>query len=494
MIGVDIGTTSVKAIAFAIDGTAMATTRVAYPLQEPEPGTAIQDPTRVLEASMTALRTTAAATFNVTAVAFSAAMHSLIGVDAAGVPITPLLTWADNRAWRQAACLRIGHAYLHERTGTPMHPMAPIAKIIWWRETEPEQFSRVARWVGIKELVCAHLTGEWVVDTSSASGTGLADLATGDWDGEALAIAGIRRDQLSRIVPANTLLPLARTETGLPTGTPIVIGAGDGPSANLGVGAVGAGVVACSIGTSGALRVVVDAPVADAQRRVFCYALTPGHWVVGGAVNNGGSVLQWARAALALDIKAPVETQMFDLAATVSAGCDGLLMLPALLGERAPLWDGLARGAYVGLTQAHGRGHLIRAALEGVCQQLALVLQSLRDAGCPIHEIRATGGFAESPLWCQILADCFGRPIGFTTQTEGSALGAALIGMEAVGVIDSAIATAHDVRVVRTVEPIPGDAATYARLLPLHAALYDALAPTFTALRDGTVSSQPVRQ
>jgi gluconokinase len=346
--------------------------------------------------------------------------------------------------------------------------MSPLPKLCWLREHEPRLHGRVARWCGIKELVLHELTGEWVTDQSTASGTGLLALETLDWDPEALELAGVSAEQLPRVVPVTEQLDR------------FVAGAGDGPLANLGVGAVRPGVAACSIGTSGALRLVVEAPVTDPARRLFCYALLPERWVTGGAINNGGSVLQWAQDALAPD-QGPDE--LLALAESAPAGSEGLVMLPYLLSERAPHWSALPRGAYVGLTQGHRREHLVRAALEGVCQQLALVLASMREAGQDVREIRATGGFARSPFWRQLLADVLAMPVGFPAGHEGSAFGAALVGMQALGRIESVDVAADVIRVVDVVEPDERAAAVYERLRPTFAGLYDALGPAFRALR-----------
>jgi gluconokinase len=263
----------------------------------------------------------------------------------------------------------------------------------------------------------------------------------------------------------------------------VVVGAADGPLANLGVGAVRPGVAACAIGTSGALRVAVDRPAVDPLGGVFCYAITSTRWVVGGAINNGGVVLGWAHDALAPDLADPPEEELLALAARAAPGSGGLLMLPYLLSERAPHWSSLPRGAYVGLGRAHRREHLVRAAIEGVCLQLALVLRSMRAAGFDVNRVRATGGVMRSPLWRQILADAFGMPIDFAEGQEGSGFGAALLGMEALGLIDSIDVVADMVEIEETVHPHPADAAVYASLLPVFTELYDALVPTFTSLR-----------
>jgi gluconokinase len=489
VLGVDIGTTSAKAVAFDAGGRELGRGEQGYPLLEPEHGQAVQDPDVVVEGTLAAIRAAVAGARDqgaaIAAVSFSGALHSLVGLDAQGKALTPLVTWGDMRATEQAERLRTEHPELHDRTGTPLHPMSPLPKLVWFAEHEPETFAAVRRWAGIKELVVARLTGTWAVDHSVASGTGLLDLRALDWDAEALAIAGIDAERLSPLVPTTHRLeldPAPAADLGLEGGTALIVGAADGPLANLGVGAVRHGVAACSIGTSGALRVMVQSPAIDPQRRVFCYALLPGHWIVGGAINNGGAVLRWAGEALAPDLGPHPEAQLLELAAQVPPGSEGLLMLPYLLSERAPHWSSLARGAYVGLTRHHGRGHLVRAALEGVCLQLALVLASVREAGNEVREIRATGGFARSSLWRQMLADALGMPIGFPAGHEGSAFGAALLAMDALGLVEGIDRAADLVGIDDVVEPEAGAAAVYADVLPTFASLYDALAPAFRTL------------
>jgi gluconokinase len=490
VLGVDIGTTSAKAVAFDADGRELSRGEAGYPLLEPEPGQAVQDPSAVVDGTLGAIRAATADARDkgarIEALSFSGAMHSLVGLDADGRALTPLITWGDMRATEQAERLRAEHPELHDRTGTPLHPMSPLPKLLWLGEHEPDTFAAARRWAGIKELVVARLAGVWAVDHSIASATGLLNLGELDWDREALAVAGLDPEALSPLVPTTERFELgttAATELGLDAGLPLIIGAADGPLANLGVGAVHHGVAACSIGTSGALRLMVERPSVDPHRSVFCYALTPGHWIVGGAINNGGVVLRWAGEALAPDLGPHPEAALLELAADVAPGSDGLVMLPYLLSERAPHWSSEPRGAYIGLTRHHGRGHLVRAALEGVCLQLALVLASMRDAGNEVREIRATGGFARSDLWRQMLADALGMPIGFPSGHEGSAFGAALLGMAALGLVGGIDRAAELVGIDDVVEPEPSAAAVYAELLPTFASLYEALAPAFRALR-----------
>lgn len=484
VIGADIGTTAAKAVVFDSGGATHGQARREYPLDTSERGRAEQDPEVVAEASLATIRE-AARGLDVAGICFSAAMHSLIGLDAAGRPLTPLLTWADTRAAHQAERLRREAPELHALTGTPLHPMSPLAKLAWFAECDHETFASVAHWVGIKELVLHRLTGEWAIDRSCASGTGLQDMHALDWSAPALEAARIDATKLPPAVDSGHRFELSAagaTATGLPGGTPVVIGAGDGPLANLGVGAVRPGVAACSIGTSGALRLAVEAPAVDPGGRVFCYLLSEGRWVTGGAINNGGSVLGWAGRALAPDLGEHPEAALLELAAQVPPGSDGLLMLPYLLSERAPHWSAVPRGAYVGLTTAHGRGHLVRAAIEGVCHQLALVLESMREAGNTVDAVRATGGFARSELWCQMLADSLGLPIAFPASQEGSAFGAALLGMEALGIVESVAVAADLVPHGQTIEPDVAAAATYAEMRPVFAGLYESLEPAFRQL------------
>ncbi|MET8527994.1 gluconokinase [Micromonospora sp. NPDC005172] len=490
VVGVDIGTTSTKTMAYDTDGRLLASHWATYPLDDPHPGYAEQDPEVILAAVVESIRIVVAElTVPVAGLAFCSAMHSLIGLDAAGNPLTPSVTWADSRATRQAERLRAvpSGLALHRRTGTPVHPMSPLPKLLWYAEQEPRIFERVAHWVGIKEWVLLRLCDALVVDHSIASATGLMDIHTLEWDTEALTVAGITEEQLPQLVATTAVLPgltpQAATSLGLPQRTPVVVGAGDGPLANLGLGAVHPGIMACSIGTSGALRVMVERPSVDPLGGVFCYALTEDRWAVGGAINNGGIVLKWAGSALAPDLGEQSEEELVALAARAPAGSGGLIMLPYLHSERAPHWSALPRGAYVGLTHGHRREHLVRAAMEGVCQQLALVLTSVRAAGNEVREIRAGGGFARSGLWRQMLADVLGMPVSFPAGREGSSFGAALLGMQALGLIPSIDVAADLVLIDEVIRPDPAAAATYAALLPLFAELYDALVPTFTSMR-----------
>lgn len=464
VLAVDLGTTSTKAVLFAPDGAVLGEGGARYPLAEPEPGAAVQDPEALWEAVGDAVAAAVSGDHRPAVVAFSGAMHGLLGVDDRGDPVGGLLTWADSRAAGVAADWRAGAVdtlALQRRTGTPVHAMSPLVKLAWLRRERPSLHAAAARWGGVKEFVLGRATGRRVTDASCASGTGLRDLRSRTWDDEALALAGLRPDALDDLVDTTevvgTVADRVADDWGLPRGLPVVAGAGDGPLANLGLGAVRPGVLACSIGTSGALRLAVDRPGVDARGRLFCYELTDERWVAGGAVTNGGVVLDWAAEALGADV-----ATLLAEAEAVPAGADGLLAIPHLLAERAPRWDGGIGGSFLNLRLSHGRGHLVRALLEGVCLQLRLVLDSLHEAGMAVDEVRATGGFARSAFWRGLLADVLGVPVGYEREGDGaahqgSARGAALLGMQAVGMlapgVDALTDAADRVRIGETTTP-----------------------------------------
>ncbi len=487
VIGLDSGTTATKAVTAGIDGRVRDLVSVGYPLLVPEPGYAELDAARLCTAAIEALGGAARAAADrgdrVVALSLSAAMHGLVPMSDDGTPRGPLITWADQRAAAAAAGLvadgRAGP--LHDRTGTPVHPMSPLTKLATLAATDPAALREVPRWGGVKELVVAALCGgAHVIDRSCASSTGLYDLRARRWDDEALDIAGLRAGQLAEVVPTTAVLPGLRPEVaasaGLPADLPVVIGASDGVLANLGIGAVRPEVAAVSIGTSGAMRVVVREPTVDPGRRLFCYALTDDAWVLGGAVNNGGSVVRWAAQAMAAGFGRPepegedadlVDAALLEEAAQVPAGSDGLLCLPYLLGERAPWWRSGLTGAYLGLRRDHRRPHLVRAAVEGVCQQLALVRDAFAATGTPVTEVRATGGAVASPLWTRTLAATLDLPVRLADSPEGTGLGACLLGLHALGALPDLDAATALVAVRDQVRPDPDDAELYRRLRPL---------------------------
>lgn len=483
-IGIDIGTTSTKAVIFSDTGETIQEAAVEYPLLTPEPKAAEQNPDEIVQAVITATKTAIKLAelkpADVKLLSFSSAMHSLIALDKEGVPLTASITWADQRSEAQAQQLKaINGQALYEKTGTPIHPMAPLAKVIWLREKKPSVFEKAAWFVGIKEYVFYKLFGEYVVDYSIASATGLFNIHTLDWDEEALATAQISKQQLPKAVPTTQVFTNMKEtvafEIGISPDTPVVIGANDGCLANLGVNAIEPGVVALTIGTSGAIRTVTEKPLIDPQGRTFCYALTENHWVVGGPVNNGGMIYNWMIEEIgSLEVEKALQTgsNLYDLiaekVASVNPGAEGLLFYPYLSGERAPLWNANAKGSFYGFAIHHKKEHMMRAVLEGINLNLYLVYQALEKVIGKPDKIHGSGGFAQSNLWRQMLSDIFDTEIHISQTIESSALGAVILGRYAIGEIPSLEEGAKIIGTAEINYPVVDNVAIYQELIPLY--------------------------
>lgn len=501
IIGVDIGTTSVKAVSYDVEGRDHDAVEIEYPLDTSQPDQAVQDPDHVvasvLEALHRAVIAAGAHDASVAGVSFSSAMHGLMALDRRGRPLTPLLTFADSRAAEQADRIRrdLGGLEIYSRTGTPIHPMSPLVKLLWFREHDRAVFDAATSWLSIKEYLFLRLFGETITDHSIASATGLFNLTDLDWDPGALELVGVSADQLPQPVPTTHVCRGLSAEhaarLGLDRNTPFVVGASDGVLANLGVGAIDPDVVACSIGTSGAARVTLREPRTDPEGRVFCYVLTDDRWVVGGAISNGGIVLRWLRDELFPEIaqqarvlgREPYEL-LVEMAEEVPPGAGGLILLPYLTGERAPHWSSLPRGVLFGLRRQHRQAHVVRAVLEGVMFQLHWVIRLIESFGLEPREFRATGGFASSRLWRQIMADVFARPIAVPHHVEGSALGAALLGMWSLGLVSSLEVAKDTLRIAHVEQPIAEHVEVYAQLQQLFERIYESLRPEFSAMAE----------
>lgn len=485
MLGVDIGTTSTKAVLYRETGEIISQANHGYDLHTPDIFTAEQDPFEIFMAVKLCIKQAVRESLidikDLSFISFSSAMHSVIAIDDEGFPLTPCITWADNRSQEWAKRIEDefnGHE-IYRRTGTPLHPMSPITKIAWLQHDRPDISKRVSKYIGIKEYVFYRLFGEYMVDHSIASATGLFNLESLDWDEEALTVAGITRDMLSELKPTTAAVsgcdPSVAKEIGIAEDTTFIIGASDGVLSNIGVNAVKEGEVAVTIGTSGAIRTVIKKPRTDEKGRIFCYALTENHWVIGGPVNNGGMVLRWIRDEFAAS---EVETAkrlnidayavLTQIASQVAPGADGLLFHPFLAGERAPLWNADVRGSFFGLTLNHKKQHMVRAALEGVIYNLYSVYLALVEVmDSPVTSIKATGGFSKSELWRQMMADIFDENVVVPKSHESSCLGACMLGLYGLEKIDSFDVLEELVGHTHVHEPNPDHTRLYQELIPI---------------------------
>ncbi|ETY73661.1 gluconokinase [Lactiplantibacillus fabifermentans] len=499
IIGIDVGTTSTKAVLYNTDGKIFGYENKLYPLIQTTPDTAEEDPDVIFKATIDALAGVSKKATNgrILGVAWSTQQHSLLGLDADFKPTTKVITWGDNRAEKVAAQMDAdgrGLA-LYKRTGLPTHPMGPVYKLLWLRQAHPDIYQQTRYWVGLKEYLLYRYFGELKEDYSMASATGLFNIHTMDWDEESLKLTGITRDQLPELVDTTYQLkglkPALATLTGLEPTTPFIIGATDGALSEIGLGAIDDGEVAVTIGTSGAVRTFVDEPRIDPKGRIYCYPVMAGKWIIGGPVNNGGIVFRWVRDNLCAPEKA-VATELgideYDLltqmAASVPAGSDGLLFHPFLGGERAPIWDGNARASYVGLTRKHTKAHMVRAALEGIVYNLYTVQLALQESiGMP-KKIMAAGGFARSPLWRQLLADIFEEPVAIPEAFEVGCLGAMTIAQISLGLASDLSVVKKFIGETKVYQPDTTTFDNYRALVPIYMRLTGKLESEYKNIAD----------
>lgn len=365
MIGVDIGTTSTKSVLYDEQGNFILKHNIGYPLNTPNVDVSEENPDELFDAVLMTIkyviRESGINKDDIKLVSFSAQMHSLIAMDSNHQRLTENLTWADNRASKYAEQINNQHngVEIYQRTGTPIHPMSPLSKIFWMKHEQQQTYNNTAKFVDIKTYIFYQLFEQYVIDQSMASATGMFNLESLQWDAEALQLLGIDESQLPEVVPTTHILTGMKkryaTLMGLNEDTPFVVGASDGVLSNLGVNAFKKGEVAVTIGTSGAIRTVIDKPRTDYKGRIFCYVLTENHYVIGGPVNNGGVILRWLRDEI---LASEVETAkrlgvdsydvLTKIASRVQPGANGLIFHPYLAGERAPLWNANARGSYFG--------------------------------------------------------------------------------------------------------------------------------------------------
>lgn len=499
IIAVDLGTTSTKTLVIDRQGKVIASHAIEYPLHTPRPDIAEQDPDEIFQAVLSAIRAVKEkadiSANDVLCVSFSSAMHSLIAVDRENNPLTQCITFADNRSVQYADMLKAdgrGHR-IYKTTGTPIHPMSPLLKLMWMKENKPEVFTTAYKFIGIKEYIFAKLYDRYVIDYSIASATGLFNLERLEWDSFALETAGITADRLSEPVDTTHKLQGLKGNYAelmdIAVNTPFVIGASDGVLANLGIGAIEQGVYAVTIGTSGAVRGVVKKPITDPEGRLFCYALNKDFWVIGGAINNGGIMFRWVRDQLATKEaeeavrlgQDPYE-YLTEIAKQVNPGSDGLIFLPLLAGERAPYWNANARGTFFGLSLFHEKKHMIRSVLEGVIFRIQSVLSALEELAGPTVEIRASGGFARSEFWCQMLSDVSGTELAIPDSIESSGLGAAKLGLLAMGEIKDLQELNSWVQMGRHHETNTSNYEIYQELIPIYTRVYHQLKEEFNAI------------
>jgi gluconokinase len=437
VIGLDLGTTNCKAVALSQSGRVCAQAVKSYLLHSPNPNWVEQEPEDLWQGVVQVLDQLAVQLGDrqIAGLSLSGAMHSLLLVDEAGEPLAPAVIWADQRAAPQARSLRqlADTRALYHRTGCPLQPLYHVSKIRWWSEERPQLFQHAKRFIALKDWVLYKLTGQWITNIGVTSATGLLNIHDFTWDQGALSLAGIISDFLPALSTPSAVVGEITTGAFF-SGVPVIAGSGDGGLANLGVGARSHGQCVISVGTSGAVRLIVNQPWFDLQERTWCYALMEDSWYAGGAINNAGLALQWVREQFYPDVPSyQGYRQIFEDAASVAPGAGGLRLLPYFTGERNPHWNPAAKALMYGLRLEHAREHVARAALEGIAFCLADIWEVLPHTERREQPVRLTGGVASAPLFCQLLADVLNVSLVTVAVQDASALGAAMLGHHALG-------------------------------------------------------------
>ncbi|WP_183572882.1 gluconokinase [Mucilaginibacter sp. X5P1] len=441
LLGIDIGTGSTKAVAVSFSGEPIDVSQHYYPVKSPKPGYSEQDPALIFEAFISCIADTVKKIgYPPYAISLSSAMHSVIPVDADGKALADMIIWADARSEEIAQKLRATTQGedIYKTSGTPIHAMTPLCKLIWLQEHQNALFIAAHKFISIKEYIWHQLFNEFQVDYSIASATGLFDIINLKWNPNACTLAGITDNKLSE--PVNTIYK--RTDLNkrlasllnLAPNTPFVIGASDGCCANLGSFVTEPGVASLTIGTSGAVRITSKQPVYNYPAMVFNYLLNKETFVCGGAVNNGGIALNWLIKTF-LNKQLPGHSDydtVFNQIATIEAGSDGLIFLPYLYGERAPLWDTQSCGVFFNIKPLHTQAHFLRAGLEGICFALYDVLQTVEQSSAPIDQLNISGGFITSAVWTQMLANITGKKLVIVQQEDASAMGTIFLAVDAL--------------------------------------------------------------
>ena len=494
-IGVDLGTGSCKSVIIDADAQILGFGAGGYSKVEAPTRWKEQDPETLIDALIRsvcqAIERAEVSPRGCQGMSVGGALHSLIALDKSRKPLTGILTWIDARAVSQATAVRAaadGHR-IYRQTGCPVHSMYPVYKLIWLREKKPRIFKKAAWFVSAKTFVIERLTGQFVTDFNIASGSGLLNVHDLAWNPDSLQLAGITPEQLASVASPwkviDGIKPELASAMGIREDVPLVLGSSDAVNSSLGAGAVRSECATCMVGTSGAYRIIAPKAILDSAGRSWCYAIDPEHWLVGGAINNGGIVLSWFREALNKTIPAGSEAAklsfdaLINRAANVGAGAAGLICLPFLAGERSPNWNMNTRGVFFGLTLDHSLDHMIRALLEGVAFRLRSLAEVMDEIGCKTSEIRVSGGLTRSGLWPQIIASALDLELHLPRWGETSSLGAALWTLLGTGVIEDFEKIEELIPPGRSYSPIAADAKRYHELYQVYKEIYSALGESF---------------
>ena len=491
LMGLDISTTGAKALIIDETGAVVAVANSPQPISQPQPLWSEQNPADWWDGISASIRGALAGSGlsgdDISAIGLTGQMHGLVLLDEKGAVLRPSILWNDQRT--QAQCdemtARIGARRLIELTGNPAVTGFTAPKLLWVRDNEPEVYARVKQVLLPKDYIRYKLTDAYATDLAGAAGTSLLNVAERAWSAEVLDALEIPAEWLPPVHEGtqvtSTISAAGAAATGLKSGTPVVGGGGDQAAGAVGMGCVSPDKIGVTVGTSG----VVFAPLsrytfeAEGRLHAFCHAL-PDTWHFMGVMLSAAGSLQWYKDTFAPELAFDA---LLAEAAESPAGSDGLFFLPYLTGERTPHPDPLARGAFIGITSRHTRGHMTRAVLEGVAFGLKDSFTLVNQAGLPDEfEVRISGGGAKSPVWQQIIADVLNAPLVNINTTEGGAFGAAILASVAAGFYDDAASACEAMIQTGDAVAVSADAEVYAERYSVYQSLYPALKETFARL------------
>ena len=476
VLALDVGTSSCRASLYDLQARAIpdAQARITYaPHVTPDGGAELDANTLFDHVCATIDEVLKQHPTKVLAVSASTFWHSLLGLDRGSQPLTPLYLWLDGRARGEMAGLReqLDEREVHARTGCVLHWTYWPARLRWLHRTQPNTFKRVTRWVSFAEYLLERLTGSGNVSVSMASGTGLLDIHTLDWYAPVLEVLDIRPEQLGA---SSALKGTSTTTQRWPQlrGVPWLAAVGDGACSNLGAGCASPDRLALMIGTSGAERAVWSPPAHfSIPWGLWSYRVDERRVAVGGALNDGGSLMDWLRETLQLPDLAESEAAV----AAIEPDSHGLTVLPLWGGERNPGWADDAHGAVIGLRLSTPPAAMLRACMEGVALRFLIIDGLLQQAVPDARQVIATGGaLLHSPTWMQIMADALSREVLASAEAEASSRGAALLGLEAIGALAKPIEQLEP-QTTQRFEPVAAHTERYRAAAERQGHLYDAL-------------------
>lgn len=492
LLGIDIGTSACKAALFDRKGEVLAAANGEYPVYYPEEGWAEQNPeewwSAVCEAVRQVIRKAGIPPEEIAGVGIDGQSWSAIAIDKGGKVLTNTPIWMDTRA--QSICDRlneeIGEDEIFRIAGNSLQPSYTTAKILWYKENLPEVYSKIYKILQSNSYIAFKLTGQISQDLSQGYGLHCFDMRTGQWDEEMCRKMGIPRDFLPEIVPSDriigTVTKKAAEESGLAEGTPVAAGGLDAACGTLGAGVIHSGETQEQGGQAGGMSICIEKYQAD-PRLILGFHVIPGKWLLQGGTTGGGGVMRWFEREFADYERLMREQtgissldQLNEIAEKVTPGCDGLVFLPYMAGERSPIWNPYAKGVFYGLDFSKTKGHMVRACMEGVAFSLRHNLETAEEAGAKAEILRAMGGSANSLLWTQIKSDVTGKTMAVPASDTATTLGAALLAGVGTGFYkDYEEAVAETVKVTRKHQPDPEKKAVYDKNYETYLELYRSL-------------------